>query len=564
MASNPGMFNFEHLGIAEALLRKPLAVPLNQREYSWTEKEVGELLEDLHQAINEDKSEYFLGTVVTTRPATSALEVVDGQQRLATCTILLAAIRDYFFSKNDSMMIEAIEDFLFTIDRDRRERVPRLTLNVDDDKFFRDSVLPKPNEKIRKKATAVKASHERIAAASRVAAEHVENILRPFNESVRSDYLNKWVNFLQHKARIIFLTASDNANAYVMFETLNDRGLRTTQADLVKNYLFSQADTRINEAQERWSRMRGLLESLGEEVTLTYLRHLSISKYGYLKEREVFDRISSSVRGRTAAIDFLETLSVCAGDYVAILSPEHPKWNGYPDGMRSSVKTLNFLGLYPLRPLMLAVAGNFSSQNVATSFRLFVSWSVRFLIAGGGRSGSVEKALASCARDVTQGTIKNVEGMLKALDDVIPSDGDFQEAFSTKRVSSTALARYYLRAMELYRKGDAQPEWVPNEEIIINLEHVYPDKPTPEDWPLFEPETGPAYLKRIGNMALLQASKNSEIGNQGPSVKWKQYESSTFLFTKDVASYGEWGPKQIEDRQRDMSEYAVKTWPRQR
>ena len=64
------------------------------------------------------------------------------------------------------------------------------------------------------------------------------------------------------------------SNAYKMFETLNDRGLRITQAHLVKSYLFGQAgEARLSEAIQKWALIRGALESLEEEdITVTFLR----------------------------------------------------------------------------------------------------------------------------------------------------------------------------------------------------------------------------------------------------------------------------------------------------
>jgi len=77
-----------------------LAVPLNQREYSWTDKEVKKLLTDFARAISEEGQDYFLGTIVTIPRSAESLEVVDGQQRLATTAILLSEIRNYLKDKN--------------------------------------------------------------------------------------------------------------------------------------------------------------------------------------------------------------------------------------------------------------------------------------------------------------------------------------------------------------------------------------------------------------------------------------------------------------------------------
>jgi hypothetical protein len=85
------------------------------------------------------------------------------------------------------------------------------------------------------------------------------------------------------------LRVPDDMNSYVMFETLNDRGLRTSQADLLKNYLFSQADERLPEAQQKWAGMVASVEALGiDDIVMTYLRHVTISLYGHTVERDVY------------------------------------------------------------------------------------------------------------------------------------------------------------------------------------------------------------------------------------------------------------------------------------
>src|SRR5205809_7994575 len=107
---------FEHRGIGEALAQYRLTVPLNQREYKWEDEHVSDLYSDLADAIATGRP-YFLGTIVLTRGDSDIPEVSDGQQRLATTTILLAAIRDYFFRNNDKERARIIEDdFLLTRD----------------------------------------------------------------------------------------------------------------------------------------------------------------------------------------------------------------------------------------------------------------------------------------------------------------------------------------------------------------------------------------------------------------------------------------------------------------
>ena len=67
-------------------------MPLNQREYSWEEKQVTELFQDFSKALSSNKSSYFLGTIVLTQSGDEVPEIADGQQRLATATILLEGV----------------------------------------------------------------------------------------------------------------------------------------------------------------------------------------------------------------------------------------------------------------------------------------------------------------------------------------------------------------------------------------------------------------------------------------------------------------------------------------
>ena len=86
-------------GIGHTLSDNLLAVPMYQRSYAWEDQHVNDLFQDVGSAVSNSESEYFLGSIVVTRDAGDRPEVVDGQQRLATTTILLAGIRDWFFSQ---------------------------------------------------------------------------------------------------------------------------------------------------------------------------------------------------------------------------------------------------------------------------------------------------------------------------------------------------------------------------------------------------------------------------------------------------------------------------------
>jgi hypothetical protein len=553
--------DFETVGIGTALKRNFLAVPLNQRDYAWEERHVQDLFQDLANAIDSGKQAYFLGTIVLTTRDDGTLEITDGQQRLATTTILLAAFRDYFMEKKDSDMVKDLQDFLYAFVRSTREISPKLQLNVTDNNYFVQRVLKQEESNPSYHPSSKPPSHVLIDDAVRLAQAHLENILLPFSESNRGYHLNRWIDFIENAAEVILVKVADDVNAYVMFETLNDRGLRVSQSDLVKNYLFRETNSRIEEAQQKWATMNGALEAVDdEEIAITFLRHLLISLHGHIREREVLEKVKERVRGRAPALEFLDTLSSAASDYVALLTPTHHKWLDSGLGMREQVRILLLLRVTPLRPLMLAVARTFLASEAEVAFRHFVFWSVRLLIAGDARSGRVEQALAEAARKVSAGEIRTAKELTAELRRVLPDDFAFQSAFSRATVANHRWARYYLRTLERVQQSKPEPEWVPNEETVITLEHVLPENPG-VNWPEIQPAVHSAYYRRLGNMVLLPETPNRNIGNDSFDDKKLSYQQSSYVLTREVGESMQWDPIDIEQRQERLASLAVKAWP---
>jgi uncharacterized protein with ParB-like and HNH nuclease domain len=105
---------------------------------------------------------------------------------------------------------------------------------------------------------------------------------------------------------VISVQVADDKSAYVVFETMNDRGLRPSAADLLKNHLFGLAANRLEEAERNWIAMTGALDTVADaddEIVVDYIRHLWISQKGPTRTRELFDKIKEEIRSRQAAID---------------------------------------------------------------------------------------------------------------------------------------------------------------------------------------------------------------------------------------------------------------------
>ena len=134
-------FKAEHLTVRDIFNgSEDLRMPPYQRGYSWGEKEASELLGDLREAAHSERPYYFLGAmvIVQSRPR-EAMEIVDGQQRLATLSILFAVLRDLAESRDEANKLHEMLETPARMLGSERQRW-RLTLNHIDTPFFRETI----------------------------------------------------------------------------------------------------------------------------------------------------------------------------------------------------------------------------------------------------------------------------------------------------------------------------------------------------------------------------------------------------------------------------------------
>jgi hypothetical protein len=557
MADADTEIGFAQLGLGSVLKQNQLAVPANQRDYAWELKYVRTLFQDFARELDGPDRQYFLGTIVTIPRPNSLLEVVDGQQRLATTAILLSAIRDYLRSNEKDLSDSIDSDFLSVFNRHTRTRVPRLKLNVDDNDYFRlrltsTSGAPSPT----------KPSHNLLNDACNEAARQVKAIVAKLDPKDHGNALNRWIDFIEKRASVILLRVPNATNAYRMFETLNDRGKRVSQSDLVKNYIFGEAGERLHEVQQSWAFMRGALESMeSEDTTITFLRYALTVIRGFVRDADVYEAVQKHSRGEQPVVTFSAQLDALSNTYVAVHNSDHERWNNFGDQTRRALEVLNLFDISPMKALLLAIGQTFSEKEVGNAFQFCVSLGVRLMITNSTRSGTVEEGLASAAHGVYKKTVESADQLKSLLKNMNTTDGIFRTAFESATVSNRKLARYYLRSLEMSSKDEKNPWHIPNDDkSVINLEHILPDKPE-RNWPQFTDDDVKLYRNRIGNLTLLRSSDNSEIKSIGFNEKKRRYSECPYNITSQIASYTEWTPAKIIERQKSLAVLAVKTWP---
>ncbi len=249
---------------------------------------------------------------------------------------------------------------------------------------------------------------------------------------------------------------------------------------MIKNHLFEQADAQVEEAQVKWSTMRstieGVISKCSRDPLLTYLHHVSIVFYGPTKADDIFDLMEERINGHRASLNFLEALATYAGDYGAIVTPSHAKWGDYDKRIRVCIRNMQELNMVFLRPLLLAIASRFDPPEAYKAFRVAASWTMRFFIAGGSRSASVEQPLGQAAAAIGSKKIAKTDEMVAALKHVVPNDVKFRAAFATKVITTPKQSRFILRELECQARGgkpDAMTQPVEDTEIL-SLEHLLP------------------------------------------------------------------------------------------
>lgn len=559
--SETGQFEFKPDAIGHVLADRRLAVPIYQRSYSWDEDQVTEFWNDLLGAIL-NRSDYFIGNVVLSEQGTEgAYTIIDGQQRLATTQIIYAAIRDTYAQQGDDRRARIVQDkYVSSPDLETGDDIPRLRLNSDDSPYYRRTIVEGENPG---DVPQLKPSHRLIQDSYSILRASVQAEV----DRVGSDWpslLTQWTKFLEEQVRIVIVDVPSEADAFLIFETLNDRGADLTVADLLKNYLFGRAGEDLDSVRDAWVGALGALEMSAENsLFTTYIRHLWSSMHGVTRERLLYKGIKSRITSRVHAVDFSQTLLESARLYAAILNSDHEFWSELGTETKRNIEALIRLDLEQMRPLLLAIMQYFSPTELKKALRALVSWGVRGLIVGGIGGGKAEKAYCDSAVEVRAGRATTTRALLGTLSAIVPTDEEFQASFSKARVTKSRLARYYLVALEKTEKGEPEPELVPNEdENQVNLEHILPKKPTLADWPEFPPDDQAVWVHRLGNMALLQKGPNDRIGNKPWSIKKPILQASSLILTSKAGAETAWTKETINDRQDELAALAVVTWPR--
>lgn len=546
--------NFRLDGLAHVLRDRLLAVPAYQRSYAWGPEQVEEYWADLRGALARGSTDYFMGTIVLAGEEDGRVTVIDGQQRLATTALLMAAVRDVFRGAGDQRRSSVIEsDYVAGHDLRSGVNQPRLLLNKDDAPYFLGRVV-EGDETVE----ATLPSQRRI----RDAYQYLRSQLKEDSETFGSawvDRLFEWADFLEKRVTVIVIGVPDEADAFLIFETLNDRGLALTISDLLKNYFLGVARESLEEVERDWLAMvANFAAGSSDEVATSYIRHYWSSINGPTRERELYRSIRDRVRGEAQAIELVRDLRVNSPLYAALLDAGHEKWRELGVSQATADSVLRF-GLEQPRPLLLACMKKFEQPALNHVLTSLVSWLTRALVAGSIGGGTTERAYAQAARAVRRGKAVNASDVLRELSVIVPGDEEFANSFEVKRVPQSRMAKYMLLCVESSMgPGDAATSLVSSaDEAEVSLVHLLP-RGAGERWSGFDNTAG--WFSRLGNQVLVPADHPVVVGGEWRDRR-NMLEGVTRPLARSLVGVESWGPIGVDTAQREMARRAPAIWP---
>jgi hypothetical protein len=541
-------------------------IPRFQRDYSWGQEEWEDLWADIDGALREDGEQaHYMGYLVLQTDNNRIFEVIDGQQRLTTVSlIVLAAMRQLkelvatgVDAVNNQRRLDGLRaSYIGYIDNVTLTARNKLTLNRNNDAYYRD-YLAELAEHLPQRGF-VASTH-----ALRKGFEWFFEKLRAYikGRTEPGMALAQFVETLSDKLFFTVITVTDEINAYKVFETLNARGVRLSTTDLLKNYLFSvlargnEAQHELDDLERRWE---GMVGRLGNESLPDFLRMHWNSRETYARQAELFKVIRKRIDNRGAVFALLRAMDEDIDTYLALNQPEGSAW---PAEWRASAQELRMFSVRQPFPMLMAAKRKLSNKDFGDLLRATVVIAFRYSVIGGEPTNEQERVLHAAAIQLHNDKVSRLYDLLPLLKPVYRGDDAFRADFAergikTTNARNTKIVRYILAAIEK-QIGGAE---VDPDSSDYTIEHVLPQRPD-AGWEVFPDRDLEQFVYRIGNMTLLEAPKNKTCANRPYVEKRPLIQSSALMSARKLAEdYGDWSPETISTRQRAMARIATGIW----
>ncbi len=557
------------------LIRKSpqFSIPIYQRTYSWTDKECRQLWEDIIRTGNRDDiPSHFVGSVVyiTQNPnetilSPSSLLVIDGQQRLTTLTLLLAALADYLNSQPAESK-EPIEGFspnkiisyyLINKEEEGEKRYKLILTQTDKESLIAllsDKELPK---------------------------EHSVRIAENFEllKKLIAQEKGKLVTLCKGLAKLMVVEVALNRaydNPQLIFESMNSTGKELSQADLIRNFVLMGLENNL-QADLYDKYWRPMEISFGQEAYTEYfddfMRHyLTLINGEIPRKGEVYEAFKEYSRSTKVTNGGIASLVAEIRRYSRFFCAMAFDKESDPS-LREAFYDLKNLKVDVAYPFLLELynrydLGLLSKEDFLTLVRTVESYVFRRVICS-IPTNSLNKTLADFAAQAKSfegdGLVDFLNAKFHGLVSYkrFPNDEEFRKDIGTIDLYNKVRARttYCLRKLENHRRK----EKVNLEEYSI--EHIMPQNPSlqeqwrsdlGEDWE----RVHNSWLHTLGNLTL--TGYNSEYSDRPFAEKRDMeggFKDSPLKLNEGLGNTERWNEDTIISRGQRLSDLALKVWP---
>ena len=541
------------------------AIPPYQRPYAWTTDQVGELLDDLRYAAGREGdaidslAPYFLGSIVLIKKQESPeAEVVDGQQRLTTLTILLVVLRELAEGKDAERLNRYVLEQADPISG-TKERY-RLLLRDRDRSFFSDHV-----QKEGRLAGFIARDADQLGSDMRRRIQENARFLRDHLAPLSQGERNRLTAFLIQRCYLVVVSASDQASAYRIFAVMNDRGLDLSPTDILKAEIIGglpETDERLRETYT--AKWEALEEDLGREDFRDLFGHIR-TLYAKEKARGALNKEFRDVvlKGENAdGAVFVDRVLEPLADAYAIVTRAAYRTEGNATAVNRYLEHLNRLDNADwVPPAMLFFRKHTNEHELLVRFARDLERLAYVLFVVRADVNERIRRFADVARTIEAGDDLWGEGSPLLLSEA-------ERARALSAIDGPVYETTRLRMPLVLRlDGLLTDDGARYDHAVLSLEHVLPQNPKGDsEWvdafPDEEERVG--WTHRLANLVLLSRRKNSQAGNYDFERKKVEYfqrrGAAPFVITTQVLGEDKWTPAVLERRQRDLVGALAAEW----
>lgn len=541
-------------------------VPRFQRDYSWGEEEWEDLWTDLLTTFPPDaEPAHYMGYLVLQTKDNRAFEVIDGQQRLTTLSLIVLAAMRLIQSHSEELFGGSAHNerlrilratYIGTQDPVTLTTHNKLVLNRNNDPYYQTyltELTPKlPQRGFPPSTQLLRKGFEWFEA-------RLKRLIR--DEEDKSKALAQFIDHISDRLFFTVITVSDELNAYKVFETLNARGVRLSSTDLLKNYLFSvlargEKDyPEVDVLERRWEK---IVDRLSSESFPDFLRAHWNSRNSFARRNTLFKTIRSKVTTREHVFELLRALEDDVDAWLALTQPDGSEWSL---NAKSDVKNLRMFSVRQPFSMLMAARRSFSEADFDKLLHATTIIAFRYNIIGGQNPADPERHYHNLALQIHQKKATSYRETLDLLRPIYRSDDAFMTDFSEKSIKTTQsrqakIVRYIFEEFERRLGGTGFDTSLPE----YTLEHILPQSPN-EGWESFPERDHEAFVYRLGNMVMLEAKLNREVGNAPYEAKREALAQSSLRQAQKLAErYSDWTPDALTKRQQRLAKEANEIW----